>query len=46
DEQQREQIDELAKEDADLVERLRTQIDADPKVAAKVLREWMSDKDK
>ena len=36
DEQQREQIDELAKEDADLVERLRTQIDADPKVAAKV----------
>jgi flagellar M-ring protein FliF len=46
DEQQREQVDELAKEDADLVERLRTQIDADPKVAAKVLREWMSDKDK
>lgn len=46
DEQQREQIDELAKEDADLVERLRAQIDADPKVAAKVLREWMSDKDK
>jgi flagellar M-ring protein FliF len=46
DEQQRERINELAKEDADLVERLRTQIDADPKVAAKVLREWMSDKGK
>jgi flagellar M-ring protein FliF len=43
-EQEQEKIDELTKEDADLVERLRAQIDADPKMAAKALREWMSEK--
>jgi len=44
DEQQQEQLSELEKEDIDLVAHIRTQIDADPKVAAKVLREWMTDK--
>lgn len=44
DEQQQEQLAELEKEDIDLVAHIRTQIDADPKVAAKVLREWMTDK--
>jgi flagellar M-ring protein FliF len=44
DEQQQEQLAELEKDDIDLVAHIRTQIDADPKVAAKVLREWMSDK--
>ncbi|MBD3766524.1 MAG: flagellar M-ring protein FliF [Gammaproteobacteria bacterium] len=44
DEQQQEQLTELEKEDIDLVARIRTQIDADPKVAAKVLREWIADK--
>ncbi|MBP7900514.1 MAG: flagellar M-ring protein FliF [Gammaproteobacteria bacterium] len=44
DEQQQEQISELEKEDIDLVAHIRTQIDADAKVAAKVLREWMSEK--
>jgi len=42
--QEREQLEELEKEDADLVERLRAQIDADPRIAAKVLREMMNDK--
>ncbi|HQR96361.1 MAG TPA: flagellar basal-body MS-ring/collar protein FliF, partial [Thiotrichales bacterium] len=44
DEQQQEQLSELEKEDIDLVAHIRTQIEADPKVAAKVLREWMTDK--
>ncbi len=44
DEQQQEQLSELEKEDIDLVAHIRTQIDADPKIAAKVLREWMTDK--
>lgn len=44
DEQQPEQLSELEKEDIDLVAHIRTQIEADPKVAAKVLREWMTDK--
>jgi flagellar M-ring protein FliF len=38
-----EQLEELEKEDADLVERLRAQIDADPRIAAKVLREMMNE---
>ncbi len=44
DEQQQEQLSELEKEDIDLVAHIRTQIDTDPKIAAKVLREWMTDK--
>lgn len=44
DEQQQEQLSELEKEDIDLVAHIRTQIESDPKVAAKVLREWMTDK--
>jgi flagellar M-ring protein FliF len=44
DEQQQEQISELEKEDIDLVAHIRTQIDTDAKVAAKVLREWMTEK--
>ena len=35
---------EFPKEDSDLVERLREQIELDPKIAAKVLRGWMSKK--
>jgi flagellar M-ring protein FliF len=35
---------EFPKEDNDLVERLREQIELDPKIAAKVLRGWMSKK--
>lgn len=44
DEQQQEQLSELEKEDIDLVAHIRTQIDTDPKIAAKVLREWMTEK--
>lgn len=42
--QEQEQVEALKKEDEDLVERLRAQIDADPKIAAKVLREMMNEK--
>ena len=44
DNQQQDQISELEKEDIDLIAHIRTQIESDPKVAAKVLREWMTEK--
>lgn len=43
---EQERLDELAQEDEDLIEKLRTQIDADPKVAALILRDWMDGKEK
>jgi flagellar M-ring protein FliF len=41
--QEQEQQEELEKEDANLVERLRDLINADPKIAAKALRELMNE---
>lgn len=45
DEQQQEEVLSLEKEDMDLVSHIRDQVDADPKVAAKILREWMAEKE-
>lgn len=43
-ESQNEELQSIVEEDEDLIEKLKAQIETDPKVAAKILREWMNDK--
>lgn len=46
DAQGQDELTAMIKEDEDLIEKLKAKIEAEPKIAARILREWMMDKGK